>query len=83
MLKFWVARRVRRQGLLREMLIRRLANEERGIKYTRSCIVIRRQGIYIIELSNEFFENVAMFKYFGTAINNQNYIYEKVKCTII
>jgi hypothetical protein len=54
-----------------------------AIKYTRSCTVIRRQGRYIIEILHEFFENVAVFKYFETAINNQNYIYEKVKCTVI
>jgi hypothetical protein len=40
------------------------------------------QSRHNIKSSIEFFENVAMLKYFGMTVNNQNYINEKVKGTV-
>jgi hypothetical protein len=54
-----------------------------AFKYMRSCVVIRRQGRHAVQIYNEYLENVAVLKYSGTVINNQNYVYEKVKCTVI
>jgi hypothetical protein len=36
----------------------------------------QRQSIKIV---NRFFENVAKFKYFGTTLTDQNYIYKEIK----
>jgi hypothetical protein len=45
-------------------------------------LLSRRQNAgqnYDIKIANKSFENVAQFRYFGTAVTNQNLIKEEIK----
>jgi hypothetical protein len=46
-----------------------------------SCLVTRMQDIliYIINMSNKHFPNVAQFRYLGTTLAKQNSVYDRVK----